>query len=99
MHMTKVAAILAFAVSLAAAAPGAKIAALEKRQSTEFGPYPEDSYEGKKKRQSTEFGPYPEDNYEGKKKRQSTEFGPYPEDNYEGNDKTDFAASRHLHGF
>ncbi|KAK1458432.1 hypothetical protein CCUS01_09297 [Colletotrichum cuscutae] len=68
MHMTKVTAILAFAASLAAAAPGAKLAVPEKRQTAEFGPYPEDSYRGKEnsKRQTTEFGPYPEDSYQSK---------------------------------
>ncbi|GJD02390.1 hypothetical protein ColKHC_11215 [Colletotrichum higginsianum] len=96
MQLIKATAILALAASLAAAAPGSKAGSTEKRQTTEFGPYPEDKY-FEKKRQTTEFGPYPEDKYTEKKhdgvwslsedkytekKRQTTEFGPYPEDKY-----------------
>ncbi|WQF81029.1 hypothetical protein CDEST_06043 [Colletotrichum destructivum] len=78
MQLIKATAILALAASLAAAAPGSKAGSAEKRQTTEFGPYPEDKYT--EKRQATEFGPYPEDKYT--EKRQTTEFGPYPEDKY-----------------
>ncbi|TGO45125.1 hypothetical protein BOTNAR_0698g00040 [Botryotinia narcissicola] len=78
MQMLKITAILAFAASFAAAAPSSRLNGVAKRQTTEFGPYPEDDYNTK--RQTTEFGPYPEDDYNTK--RQTTEFGPYPEDDY-----------------
>jgi hypothetical protein len=68
MHITRVMAAVAAVTGIVSAVPTNKKAELAPawRQTTEFGPYPEDDY-AEKKRQTTEFGPYPEDDYAEKK--------------------------------